>query len=275
MWTQIIGKTKLALEPLVNHWWNVVLFVTPSGLTTCGMPYRDRTLEVSFDFLAHRLSFKTSDRRAHDIQLYARSVSDFYAEYMTSLRQLGVDIHLYPVPVEFDDLTPFHEDRHHASYDKDYVQRFHRILYQTESVLKTYRTAFIGKSSPIHFFWGSFDLAVSRFSGRRAPERPDADRITREGYSHEVISCGFWPGDRKFKAPAFYVSTAPAPDGLPQESIRPNTARWDSTMGIFILPYDDARQAQSPDSAILEFCQSSYEAGAKLANWDRASLERR
>jgi hypothetical protein len=275
MWTQIVGKTRMAREPLINHWWNVTLYVTPLGLTTSSIPYRGKTFEIEFDFVSHRLRIITSEGREYIMRLYARSVADFFSEYMAALRSLGIEIHIDPKPAEFDDTTPYDQDQHHASYDREYVERFRRILIQSDRILKKFRAPFIGKCSPVHFFWGSFDLAVTRFSGRRAPEQPNADPVTREGYSHEVISCGFWPGDRRFKNPALYAYTAPSPPGLANEPVRPQGAYWDTQLGgEFIFKYDDARAAQSPEAAILDFCQSTYEAGAKLAKWDRASLER-
>jgi hypothetical protein len=274
LWTQIVGKTRLALEPLENHWWNVPFYVTPRGLTTSPIPFRDKTFEVQFDFVAHQLCLQTSDGREENIALFARSVADFYGEYMARLRSLGIEVSIHPKPVEFDDTTPFEEDRHHASYDTEYVERFRRILIHSDRALKDFRARFIGKCSPVHFFWGSFDLAVTRFSGRRASLPDNADRITREAYSHEVISCGFWPGDRRFRHAAFYSYTAPAPAGLNEETVRPTAAYWDTQLGEFILKYEDARVAESPEQAILDFCQSTYEAGAKLAQWDRSSLER-
>jgi hypothetical protein len=206
--------------------------------------------------------------------LYPRSVADFYTEYMAALGGLGIEVHLNRVPCEFDDLTPFDQDRDHASYDAEYVDRFRRILIQCERVFKEFRAGFLGKGSPVHFFWGSLDLAVTRFSGRPAPPKEGVDRITREAYSHEVTSCGFWPGDRRFKEAAFYAYSAPSPPGLDAEPVRPAAAYWDGKLGEFILKYGDARTAPSPDRAILDFCQSAYDAGAKLAHWDRAHLER-
>ena len=274
MWTQIVGKTRMRLTPLVNHWWNVALYVTPRGLSTSPIPYKGRTFEAEFDFLSHRLTLETSDGREYAVSMYARSVADFYAEYMSALQSLGIEVKINRIPAEFDDLTPFDEDRHHASYDKEKVEQFREVLVQADRVFKQFRAPFIGKCSPVHFFWGSFDLAVTRFSGRPAPVKPDADAITREGYSHEVISSGFWPGDRRFPRAAFYSYTAPAPPGLSGEPIRPQTARWDNQLSIFVLEYDDVRASNSPEETILEFCQGTYEAGAKLANWDRSSLER-
>jgi hypothetical protein len=274
MWTQIVGKTRLALTPLENHWWNVPLYVTPLGLTTSAIPYGAGAFELDFDLVAHKLWIKTSSGQGRSIGLFPRSVADFYAEYMASLKTLGIEVAIYRTPVEFDDPTPFDEDHHHASYDTEYVERFRRILIQCGRVLHQFRSRFLGKCSPVHFFWGSFDLAVTRFSGRPAPPREGADQMTREAYSHEVTSCGWWPGDRRFKDAAFYAYSAPSPPGLDAEPVRPAAAHWDSQLGEFILKYDDARAMPSPDQAILDFCQSAYEAGAKLAHWDRALLER-
>jgi hypothetical protein len=275
MWTQIVGKTRMKLEPLVNHWWNVALYVTPAGLTTSAIPYAGKTFEVDFDFNAHRLTIVTSDGRLRAVPLYARSVADFYEEYMSALQSLGIQVQINTVPAEFDDLTPHDQDRHHASYDADAVGRFHRVLLHSEKAFKKFRARFIGKCSPVHFFWGSFDLAVTRFSGRRAPEQPNADPITREGYSHEVSSCGFWPGDRRFKNAAYYSYAAPTPAGMSEQRVRPPAAYWDTqVLNEFILKYEDVRSAGSPQSDIQGFCQSTYEAAANLAKWDRAALER-
>jgi uncharacterized protein DUF5996 len=274
MWTQIVGKTRLALTPLENHWWNVPLYVTPRGLTTSAIPYGSGAFSVDFDFIAHKLLIRTSADKEVLLGLYPRSVADFYAEYMAALRSLGIEVHIYRVPCEFDDLTPFDQDQHHVSYDAEYVDRFRRILIQCERVFKEFRCGFVGKNSPVHFFWGSFDLAVTRFSGRAAPQKDGVDRVTREAYSYEVTSCGFWPGDRRIKEAAFYAYSAPSPPGLDAEPVRPSAAYWDRQLGEFILKYSDARTASAPDEAILDFCQSTYEAGAKLAQWDRAHLER-
>jgi Family of unknown function (DUF5996) len=274
MWTQIVGKTRLALTPLENHWWNVPLYVTPRGLTTSAIPYNPGAFMVDFDFIAHQLWIRTSSGKERSLRLYPRSVADFFAEYMAALRSMDIDVHIYRVPCEFDDLTPFDQDRHHASYDVEYVDRFRRILIQCERVFKEFRSGFLGKCSPVHFFWGSFDLAVTRFSGRPAPPKEGVDRVTREAYSHEVTSCGFWPGNRRFKEASFYAYSAPSPPGLDAEPVRPAAACWDRELGEFILKYSDARTAPSPDQAILEFCQSAYEAGANLAQWNRRDLER-
>src|SRR5260221_2450336 len=274
MWTQIVGKTRMALAPLENHWWNVPLYVTPRGLGTSAIPCAADTFEMEFDLMAHQLLMRKSSGTQHCMRLYARSVADFYAEYMAALRALGIDVHIYRKPVEFDDLTPFDEDRHHASYDTVYVERFRRILVQSDRVFKEFRSRFLGKASPVHFFWGSFDLAVTRFSGRRAPERPGADRITREAYSHEVISVGFWPGGGEMKGAAFYAYALPEPAGFGDRPVRPAKAFYSKQMSEFFLMYDDVRAADSPRDALLEFCQSTYEAGADLGKWDRANLER-
>lgn len=275
MWTQIVGKTRMALAPLENHWWNVPLYVTPRGLSTSAIPWRTGSFSIEFDFVAHQLLFHNSGGVQHCMRLYPRSVADFYSEYTASLKSLGIEARIWKVPVEFDDLTPFDQDQHHASYDAGYVERFHRILIHSDRIFKQFRARFLGKSSPVHFFWGSFDLAVTRFSGRRAPEREGVDPVTREAYSHEVTSCGFWPGDRRFPHPAFYAYSAPVPPGLEKESVRPAAAGWNSQLGEFVFLYEDARKTPAPDQAILDFCQSAYDAGAKLAHWDRDSLERR
>jgi hypothetical protein len=274
MWTQIVGKTRLALAPLENHWWNVPLYVTPRGLSTSGIPCGADTFEMEFDLIAHQLQLRKSSGTQHVMRLYPRSVADFYSEYMAALRSMGIEVRIYRKPVEFDDVTPFDEDQHHASYDTIYIERFRRILIQSDRIFKQFRSRFLGKSSPVHFFWGSFDLAVTRFSGRRAPQKEGVDPVTREAYSHEVTSCGFWPGDRRFKNASYYAYSALSPPGLDGEAVRPQAAYWDRQLGEFILKYEDARATAAPDQAVLDFCQSAYEAGAKLAQWDRASLER-
>jgi len=286
MWTQIIGKIRLAQTPLINHWWNVPLYVTACGLTTSAMPYKERTFQIDFDFIDHQLLIKSSDGATESIALVPCSVADFYQEVMQKLRQLGIEVKIWPVPVEVEDPIPFEQDRKNASYDTEYAQRFWRILLQADKVFEEFRSRFIGKCSPVHFYWGSFDLAVTRFSGRRAPEREGADSITREAYSHEVISHGFWPGmrasgaversesDGTIHAPAFYSYSAPEPPGLSKEPIYPNQAFYSSEMKEFILLYDDVRNADSPEEVLLDFLQSTYEAGANLAAWDRAAFER-
>lgn len=274
MWTQIIGKVRLTLAPLVNHWWNVPLYVSARGLTTSAMPYGTGSLEIDFDFIDHVLLFQTSDNRREALALRPRAVADFYADVLATLRKLDVTVELYAKPVEVPDPIPFAEDRTHASYDPEYVHRFWRILVQADRVFNEFRARYVGKSSPVHFFWGSFDLAVTRFSGRPAPERPDADSITREAYSHEVSSAGFWPGGGAIKGPAFYCYSAPEPPGFKQAQVRPAQAFYSADLGEFVLMYDDLRTADAPEKMLLEFLQSTYEAGARLANWDRAALER-
>ena len=272
MWTQIVGKIRLTQTPLENHWWNSVLYVTSRGLTTSPIPYGTRTFQIDFDFIGHRLLVCTSDGAIKSLALEPRSVADFYRELMDTLKTLAIEVPIHARPDEVAEPIPFAEDNKHASYDAEYANRFWRILVQADRVFKLFRSRFIGKCSPVHFFWGSFDLAVTRFSGRKAPERPGADAITREAYSHEVISHGFWPGGGAVESPVFYSYTAPAPAGLEKEPIHPGF--YSKEMSEFILPYDDVRQSASPDESLLEFMQSTYEAGARLANWDRAALER-
>jgi Family of unknown function (DUF5996) len=274
MWTQIVGKVRLRLTPLVNHWWNVPLYVGARGLTSSQIPYGDRAFELWFDFIQHRLVLETSDGLVKTIDLAPRSVAEFYQDFMALLRSAGIEVKIWRMPVEVPNPIPFDEDRVHASYDREFVERFWRILLSVDSVFNQFRSRFIGKSSPVHFFWGSFDLAVSRFSGRRAPERPGADAITREAYSHEVSSVGFWPGSGDMSDAAFYSYTSPAPQGFKDARVAPEAAHFDSQLGEFILKYDQVRAAESPSAALLEFCQSTYEAGARLGNWDRNSLER-
>ena len=274
MWTQIVGKTRKMLTPLMNHWWNVTLYVTPLGLTTSSIPFGSEAFDVQFDFIRHRLLISTSKGEERSMELRPRSVADFYREYMAALRSLGIEVKIHTAPDEFDDKTPFEQDQKHASYDKKYVENFRRILLNVDRIFKQFRSSFIGKCSPVHFFWGSFDLAVTRFSGKRLPPPKDADAMTREAYSHEVSSCGFWPGDRRYRQAAFYSYMAPPPEGFSKAAVRPSAAHWDANMGEFFLNYDDARAAGSPEQAILEFCQSTYEAGANLGQWDRQALER-
>ena len=278
MWTQIVGKVRLALTPRINHWWNVPLYVTPRGLGTRAMPCGARDVAIEFDFIEHNLVLSCSDGRQTALPLIPRSVADFYAEVMQALADLGVNVRIWPTPVEVADPVPFAQDRSHASYDPQYAARFWQILIRIEQVFQQFRAKFTGKCSPVHFFWGSFDLAVTRFSGRRAPERPGADRIQREAYSHECISHGFWPGGAWFgkevPSPLFYSYTVPEPAGLRDAAIRPPTARFDTDLSEFILPYDAVRTAPSPRDTLMQFLQSTYEAGANRAGWNRAELER-
>jgi hypothetical protein len=274
MWTQMVGKVRLALTPLVNHWWNVALYVSSRGLTSSAIPYGRRTFELEFDFIDHKLVLRTNDGEVRSLSLAPRSVADFYGEFMELLAAADIKVKIWKMPVEVPDPIAFDQDRAHAAYDAESARKFWRILASVAEALTEFRSRFIGKCSPVHFFWGSFDLAVSRFSGRRAPERPGADVITREAYSHEVSSVGFWPGGGAVKDAAFYSYAAPEPSGFRDARVRPDAAHYDAQLGEFVLMYDDVRRAESPRSALLEFCQSSYEAGAKLGNWDREKLER-
>ena len=285
MWTQIVGKTRLALAPMENHWWQVALYVTPRGLTTSAMPYGMRTLEADFDFLDHQLYVRTSDGVTQAVPLVPQSVADFYAAYRTALRSLDVDVHIMPRPVEVVTAIPFAQDREHASYDGEAARRCWRVLMQADRVLKRFRGRFLGKASPVHFFWGSFDLAATRFSGRPAPRHPGGapncpDYVMVEAYSHECASCGFWPGNWAggtggLQEPAFYAYAYPEPEGYADCPIRPDGAQYNKEMREFILPYDALRRAPKPDEALLAFAQSTYESAANLGHWDRAALERR
>lgn len=278
MWTQIVGKIRLAQEPLINHWWQVTLYVTSRGLTTLPISDGQRIFQIDFDFIDHHLRISSSDGGIRSIPLVPRSVADFYQEVMSALASLGLKVRIWTTPVEVANPIPFERDTYHASYDAEYAQRFWLILAQTNRVFKEFRARFIGKVSPVHFFWGSFDLAVSRFSGRRAPEHAStplvADFVVREAYSHEVSSCGFWPGGGPIPSPAFYAYTYPEPAGFRDEPVRPKEAFFSRDFGEFILLYDDVRKAPNPDEMLLDFVQSTYEAAASLAGWDRAALER-
>jgi Family of unknown function (DUF5996) len=274
MWTQIVGKVRLAQSPLINHWWEVPLYVSARGLTTSTMPYLKGLFEIEFDFLDHNLVIRTSEGTGRTIALAPRPVADFYQEVMATLRSLGIEVKIWSTPCEVPSPIPFEKDVQHSAYDREYATRFWRILTVVDAIFQEFRSGFIGKNSPVHFFWGSFDLAVTRFSGRRAPPREGADSITREAYSHEVISAGFWPGGGDIKGPAFYAYAAPEPAGYGQSVIRPGKAFYHSGMKEFLLMYDDVRSDSSPKAALMEFLQSTYEAGANLARWDRAELDR-
>ena len=275
MWTQIVGKVRLKLCPLVNHWWNVTFYFTSRGMTTSPMPYQNREVEIRFDFIDHKLIIETSDRRTRVLDLKPQSVADFYAEFMAALAGVGVNIKIWPMPVEISEpRIRFEQDHTHASYDAEAVHRFWLILTWVDEVLKEFRTHFIGKCSPVHFWWGSFDHAVSRFSGRTAPPRPSADRIQQEAYSHEVSSAGFWPGGGDIAGPAFYSYAAPEPTGFAEQHVGPTKAFYHPQMKEFLLMYDDVRAAASPKAAVLEFLQTTYDAAATLAKWDRKALER-
>ncbi len=274
MWTQVVGKIRLAQSPHVNHWWQVPLYVTARGLTTSAVPYGPRIFEIDFDFITHQLIIKCDDGATDSMALLPRTVAEFYREVMERMRALGLDVKIWTTPVEIENPIPFEKDLEHSSYEPESANKFWRILVQVDRVFKEFRSGFIGKVSPVHFFWGSFDLAVTRFSGKRAPEREGADIITREAYSHEVISHGFWPGGGAVQGPAFYSYTAPEPAGLKEAPVRPPQAFYSREMSEFLLLYDDVRRAASPDQALMEFLQSTYEAGARLAGWDRDTLER-
>jgi len=274
MWTQIVGKVRLALCPEVNHFWEVTLYVSARGLTTSPIPYEHGIFEIEFDFVQHQLVIRTSSGASKMIALAPRSVADFYKEFLSTLQSLDIHAKIWSMPVEVPNPLAFDKDFTHASYDRDAVRRFWRILISADTVFKQFRSRFIGKDSPVHFFWGSFDLAVTRFSGRRAPEREGADPITREAYSHEVISAGFWPGGGEIKGAAFYVYAAPEPKGFSQSKILPAQAFYHLQMKEYLLMYDDVRQAASPENMLLDFLESTYDAGANLGKWDRAALER-
>jgi hypothetical protein len=279
MWTQIFGKIRLAQTPWLNHSWQVTLYLSPRGLTTSPIPYEHRTFELEFDFLKHVLRVATDDGAIREIGLFPRSVAEFYADVMQALSDLGIELEIYEMPNEIPDPIRFSEDRVHASYDRDYVQRFWQALLQVDRVLHEFRTAFIGKCSPVHFFWGSFDLAVTRFSGRRAPLHPGGipylpDSVTQEAYSHEVSSAGFWPGSAGIlEHPAFYSYAYPEPPGFSKAVVRPAQAYYNEALSEYILPYDAVRTAQNPDRMLLDFLMSTYEAAASNGNWDRSALE--
>lgn len=277
LWTQIVGKIRLALAPMTNHWWQVSLSVTSRGLTTSPMPYGERICQIDFDFLSHELLVTTDSGDMRVLALKPRPVADFYREIMSALTSLGMDVDIWTTPVEIAERTPFERDRAHASYDPGYARRFWEVLVQTDRVLKAFRGRFLGKASPVQFFWGSFDMAATRFSGRRAPVHPGGPNVAgfvmREAYSHEVSSCGFWPGAGLGK-PAFYAYAYPEPKGFREHPVQPAEAFYNPDFGEFILPYDAVRTAPSPDETLLSFLESTYEAAAVHGAWDRASLER-
>ena len=275
MWMQIVGKVRLGLCPNVNHWWGTAFYITARGLTTSAMPYEKGIFEVRFDFVNHALEIQTSLGETRTFRLVPRTVAAFYDEFMDALHSLGIHVKVWEMPVEVARPVPFKLDEAHASYDPECAHRFWQVLATVTPVFEKFRAGFIGKSSPVHFFWGSFDLAVSRFSGRRAPVRPNADAITKEGYSHEVISVGFWPGDGEIiKDAAFYAYAAPEPPGFKNGKIQPAKAFYSPEKSEFLLMYDDVRLSNSPEQSLLDFCQSAYDAGANLAHWNRAELER-
>lgn len=277
LWTQIVGKIRLALSPKINHWWHSTLYVTTRGLTTSTIPNGTRNFQITFDFLNHQLLIETSDGITKTIELIPRSVADFYHAVMSTLKDIGIEVQIWAMPQEVADPIPFEQDTHHAVYDSDYAQRFWQILVQCDRLMTLFRSRYVGKCSPVHFFWGSFDLAVTRFSGRRAPDHPGgvpnmADWVTREAYSHEVSSCGFWFGKGAIEA-LFYAYAYPPPTGFKDYPVQPQDAFYSSEMQEFILPYNAVRRASDPDALVLAFLQSTYEAAADLGHWDRAALE--
>ena len=276
-WIQIIGKIRLALAPALPHCWQVPLYVTARGLTTSPIPYGNLIFQIDFDFIDHELHIETSQGAGRSFELAARTVADFYREMMTQLQELGINVAIWTVPVEVEERIPFESDVKNRAYDPEYARRCWRILLQVDRVLKTFRSRFIGKVSPVHFFWGSFDIAVTRFSGRRAPAHPGAPNVARsvmlDAYSHEVSSCGFWPG-AGLGAPSFYSYAYPEPNGFQVYPIQPSEAYYNNTLRLFVLPYDVVRKSSAPDETLLAFLQSTYEAAANLGHWDRAALER-
>jgi len=279
LWTQVVGKIRLALTPWLNHSWHVALYVTARGLTTSPIPYGTRSFQIDFDFLDHVLWVRASDGQFRQLMLTAKPVAEFYADVMIALRELGIAVALRTMPCEIPDCIPFDRDTAHQSYDPDSANRFWRVLAAANDVLGRFRTGFLGKVSPVHFFWGSFDLAVTRFSGRRAPPHPGGvphlpDAVAREAYSHEVSSAGFWPGSPgPVDYAAFYSYAYPAPDGFAATKIAPEAAFFSKDLGEFILPYDAVRESADPDEALMAFLQSTYDAAADLGRWDRAALE--
>src|ERR1700682_5236842 len=278
LWTQIVGKIRLALTPWLNHSWHVPLYVTARGLTTSPIPYGESSFEIEFDFTEHVLDITTSDGYRTKIALQPQTVAEFYDAVLAALREGGIRVEITDFPCEIPGAIPFSRDRTHAAYDAEYAHRFWRVLVQADRVLKQFRTGFVGKSSPVHFFWGSFDLAVTRFSGRLAPPHPGgvpgmADAIVRDAYSHEVSSAGFWPGGSGVDYAAFYSYAYPEPDGFRTSAVEPNAAFFNGTLGEYLLPYDAVRTAPDPDAVLLAFLRSTYEAAARAGKWDRAALE--
>lgn len=276
MWTQIVGKIRLAHSPLVNHWWQVTFYVSPRGLTTSSIPYRNRLFDMEFDFVDHELAIRTSDGGSGSVALASKSVAEFYDETLTALRQLGIDTRISATPNEVDPAIPFAQDHQHASYDAEAANLFWRQLIQAHRVINDFRSHYIGKVSPVHFFWGSFDMACTRFSGRPAPEHPGgapncADWVMVEGYSHELSSCGFWPGGGE--EGAFYAYAYPEPEGFADYPVSPDAAFYSKDFRQFLLPYEAVRTSPEPDRDLMNFLQSTYAAAADLAGWDRAALE--
>jgi len=277
-WTQIVGKIRLALTPWLNHSWQSTLYVTVRGLTTSPIPHEDGSFAIDFDFVSHDLAIRTSAGAESRLPLRPVTVAVFHAALMEALADHGIRPRIHPAPNELPDALPFEQDRVHRSYDPDYAHRFWRVLAEADRVFKAFRTGFLGKASPVHFFWGSFDLAVTRFSGRKAPPHPGGvphlpDSVTREAYSHEVSSAGFWPGGGAIDYPAFYSYAYPVPPGFAAARVQPDAAFFDTGLGEFLLPYEAVRTAADPDAALLDFLQSAYAAAADAGGWDRAALE--
>jgi hypothetical protein len=277
-WTQIVGKVRLAQSPWLNHSWHATLYVTPRGLSTSSIPHGQRAFQIDFDFINHQLIVQSSDGTTGGFPLEPQSVAAFYARLMQALARLNLPVTIHKSPNEVEDPIPFDQDNVHQAYDAVYANRFWRVLLQVDRLFRQFRARFVGKCSPVHFFWGAADLAVTRFSGRRAPEHPGGipnlpDWVTREAYSHEVSSCGFWPGGGPIDYPAFYAYAYPEPAGCADATVRPAEAFYSSDLREFILPYDVVRQAPDPDETLLDFLQTTYAAGADLAGWERPSLE--
>ena len=279
-WAQIVGKIRLARAPMMNHWWQATLYVTARGLTTSLVPDGSRAFQIDFDFVDHRLIVATSDGGTRDMRLESQPLPEFYRQLFALLAELSIDVRIWPVPVELADAVPFTDDMNHSIYEPEIAERFWRILLIADMALAQFRGGFLGKASPVHFFWGSFDLAATRFSGRPAPMHPGgvphlADRVTREAYSHEVSSCGFWPGTSGgFERPAFYAYAYPEPAGFAAAAVRPGQAFYSASLREYLLPYDEVRLLADPAAAVQDFLQATYAATADLAGWDRASLER-
>jgi len=275
LWLQIVGKIRLATHPRLNHWWHVTSYVSPRGLTTRGIPYQGEIFEIEFDFVDHKLLIRTSTGETEDFSLYdGLTVADFYDSIFKNLSKLDIDTKIKPIPYEAPSTTPFPDDIENKSYDREYVERFHKTLIEVNEIFEEFRGRFDGKSTPVHMFWHSFDLALTRFSGKQVEPRAGAGMVEREAYSHEVISFGFWFGDDNVPAPAFYSYTPPEPAGLTRESLMPSAAKWDTSKGAMaILMYEDARNTPDPRESIYSFLESAYRAGAKSAGWNADSFE--
>ena len=278
MWTQIVGKIKLAVTPWINHSWHITLHLTPKGLSTLDMPYKNKTFQIDFNFITHKLEIVTGDGELRDFDLYGNSVADFYHKIFEVLNDLKIDLKMNSTPVEMENPIPFEKDTKNATYEKTQVVALHQALLKAKNVLTQMRCDYKGKCSPVHFFWGSFDLAVSRFSGRKAPPHPGGipnlpDWVTQEAYSHEVASIGFWPGSEALQEAAFYAYLYPAPSGYKNAEVKPKDSYYHETLREFILPYNIVQKSTNPEEMVLVFLNSTYEAGTKLAGWDRYSLE--